>query len=137
MSIMKKMLMLAIVMGIILIIVTTGKYISGDISADKVFSIEVSKYKYVDSQEKIIRSWKFDEKQSIDKLIKCLNKKERTYDDIEMRPMEYKVILHYNNGESDEYSLWLDKKDNGQGTLILGNKRWYVNSNLLLKGILK
>lgn len=132
-----KILMLVILVAIIFGVLIEGKHVAGEVPADKVSFIEVTKYQYINSNAEAAKNWRFNEKESVNKFIKGLNKKERTYEKLDIRPRDFKVVVGYTSGKREEYSLWLNDKDDGQGVLMLDSKVWYLNSNLFFKSMLQ
>lgn len=139
---MKKLILICITFFITLIIVYASN-ISNMSSAAKIDSIEIVAYEYtVDvggMKPKVTKTWTLSEKEVIIRFIKALNNRTKTNAKIDIRPRDYSVKILYKNKLSEEYDLWLSNDAGIRGTLMQGNKVWFIDkdSNSILKDILK
>lgn len=103
----------------------------------------VNKSKEISSIE-VIRQfdknkWTFLDTDTIDKLAKGLNNKQKTNSKIDIRPYDYSVDIYFTDKSTEEYIMWVDEDINVRGVLMNGDTTWFINteSNLIFNEILK
>jgi hypothetical protein len=138
----KKLILICIIFFIALIVVYITN-ISNVSNAAKIDSIEIVAYEYtVDAggmKPQVTKTWTLSEKDTIARFVKALNNRTKTNAKIDIRPRDYLVKILYKNKSSEEYDLWISKDAGVRGTLMQGNKVWFINkdSNSIFKDILK
>jgi hypothetical protein len=103
----------------------------------------VNKSKEISSIEVIRQSdknkWTLSDRDTIDKLAKALNNRQKTNSKIDIRPHDYSVNIYFAGKSTEEYMLWVDEDINVRGVLMNGDTTWFINkeSNPIFKEILK
>lgn len=91
----------------------------------------VNKSKEISSIEVIRQSdknkWTLSDKDTIDKLSKALNNRQKTNSKIDIRPHDYSVNIYFTDKSTEEYRLWVDEDINVRGVLMNEDTTWFIN----------